>query len=72
MDPSDLFTQFFSSGMFFDPARPGRGRRGKSSEVVKHSVTLEDLYNGKTVRIDLEKEAVCGLCQGYGPLLSKM
>ena len=72
MDPSDLFTQFFSSGMFFDPARPGRDRRGKSSEVVKHSVTLEDLYNGKTVRIDLEKEAVCGLCRGYGTLPSQM
>jgi DnaJ family protein A protein 2 len=63
MDPSDIFAQFFTSGMFFDPAGPGR-RGKKSSEVVTHPVTLEDVYNGKSVKMHLEKDAVCGQCNG--------
>ncbi|KAF5382067.1 hypothetical protein D9615_004286 [Tricholomella constricta] len=65
-DPSDLFAQFFSQGMFFDPAGAGPGRRGRGPEVIPHDVTLEDLYNGKTVHLNLEREAVCGQCQGSG------
>ncbi|KAG6850691.1 hypothetical protein H0H93_009849 [Arthromyces matolae] len=66
-DPSDLFAQFFSQGgMFFDPAGPGPGRRGQGPEVIPHEVTLEDLYNGKTVKMNMEREALCGQCQGSG------
>ncbi|KAG5645557.1 hypothetical protein DXG03_005832 [Asterophora parasitica] len=55
-DPNDLFAQFFNQG-FFDPAGPSPGRRGRGSEVIPHEVTLEDLYNGKTVHMNLEREA---------------
>ncbi|KAG5651746.1 hypothetical protein H0H81_007599 [Sphagnurus paluster] len=64
-DAADLFQQFFAQGMFFDPAGPG-ARRGRGSEVINHEVTLEDLYNGKSVHMNLEREAVCGLCKGSG------
>ncbi len=28
-------------------------------------MTLEDLYNGKSVKMNMEKEIVCGICKGY-------
>ncbi|KAG6832823.1 hypothetical protein H0H92_009442 [Tricholoma furcatifolium] len=65
-DTSDLFAQFFQSGMFFDPAGPGPGKRGRGPEVIPHEVTLEDLYNGKSVKMNMEREALCGQCHGSG------
>ncbi|KAG5720934.1 Chaperone protein dnaJ 2 [Termitomyces sp. T112] len=66
-DTADLFAQFFASdGMFFDPAGPGAGRRGRGPEVIPHEVTLNDLYNGKTVRMNMERQALCGQCRGSG------
>ncbi|KAG6909944.1 hypothetical protein DXG01_014213 [Tephrocybe rancida] len=66
-DPSDLFAQFFQGGgMFFDPAGPGAGKRGRGAEVIPHEVTLEDLYNGKSVKMNMEREALCGQCHGSG------
>ncbi|KAG0240513.1 hypothetical protein B0O80DRAFT_477744 [Mortierella sp. GBAus27b] len=42
-----------------------RPRRG---ENISHNlnVTLEDLYNGKTTKLSLEKNVICGLCSGKG------
>ncbi|KAL0954649.1 hypothetical protein HGRIS_003601 [Hohenbuehelia grisea] len=63
MDAADLFAQFFGGpGMFGFPP----GRRGAQNSIIPHTVTLEDLYNGKSVKINLEKEAVCGSCKGSG------
>jgi DnaJ family protein A protein 2 len=42
---------------------PGRRRKGQDS-VIPYDVTLEDLYNGKTVKMNMEKEVVCGGCKG--------
>lgn len=68
MDAADIFAQFFGDNMFsFAPGggRPGR-RHGKGDDsVIPYEVTLEDLYNGKTVKMNMEKEAVCGQCKGY-------
>ncbi|KAF7985661.1 hypothetical protein HWV62_2195 [Athelia sp. TMB] len=74
MNPEDIFAQFFQAagggaggspfGFSFGPgagAGPGRGRK---DEVVAYEVTLEDLYNGKTVRINMEKDIACGACKG--------
>jgi len=70
MDPADLFAQFFGGGgpMFgFDfgaDMGPGR-RRGKGEDsIIPYEVTLEDLYNGKSVKMNMEKEVVCGQCKG--------
>ena len=71
MSAEEMLAQFFSSGgggssfgFNFGPGGPG-GRRRKQNEVVPYDVTLEDLYNGKTVRINMEKDVTCGTCQGY-------
>lgn len=67
---ADMFAQFFGggdSGMHFGfDFGPGHGpRRGKGEDtVVPYEVTLEDLYNGKAVKMSLEKEVVCGTCKG--------
>lgn len=43
----------------------GRPRRAQDS-IIPYSVTLEDLYNGKTANFALEKNVVCSHCQGSG------
>ncbi|KAF7312123.1 DNAj-like protein subfamily a member 2-like protein [Mycena indigotica] len=66
----DLFAQFFAGGGMhfgFDFGGPSSRRRGASDDtVVPHTVTLEDLYNGKILKLNLEKEAVCSTCKGSG------
>lgn len=73
MNAEDLFAQFFGAagagaspfGFSFGPGAGGPGQRRKSQdEVVSYDVTLEDLYNGKTVRINMEKDITCGTCKG--------
>ena len=68
---ADLFAQFFTAGnpMFsfdFGPDMGGTGRRGGKGDdsVIPHDVTLEDLYNGKSVKITMEKDVVCTQCKG--------
>jgi len=71
MNAEDLFAQFFGGGgaapMFgfdFGPAGSGR-RRGKGEDsIIPYDVTLEDLYNGKSVKMNMEKEILCGVCKG--------
>jgi DnaJ homolog subfamily A member 2 len=68
MDPADIFAHFFGETMFtFGPSGGGPGRRrGKGEDsVIPYEVTLEDLYNGKTVKMNMEKEIVCSQCKGY-------
>lgn len=65
---NDIFAQFFagggnSFGFDFGPGHGGR-RRGKGDDVLNYDVTLEDLYNGKSVKMNMEKEVVCVLCKG--------
>jgi len=71
-DPGEFFAQFFAAGnpMFsfdFGPDNDGTGRRaGKGDDsVIPHDVTLEDLYNGKSVKINMEKDVVCTQCRGW-------
>ena len=68
MDAADVFAQFFESGFSFG-FRPGATfgarRSGEQDSVVPYEVTLEDLYNGKSVKMNLEKEVVCMQCKGY-------
>lgn len=72
MDAADLFAQFFGGGgggpqFAFDfggGAGPSRRRNKGQDSVLPYEVTLEDLYNGKSVKMNMEKEAVCGGCKG--------
>jgi DnaJ family protein A protein 2 len=69
-DAADLFAQFFGGGAtFFDlggggPGGGARRHKGQDTEVP-YDVTLEDLYNGKSVKMNMEREIICSTCQGY-------
>lgn len=74
MDPNDIFAELFGggAGMRFDfggmdggmPGGYSRRSKGQDS-VIPYEVTLEDLYMGKSVKMMMEKEIVCGACKGY-------
>jgi DnaJ family protein A protein 2 len=69
--PDDLFSMFFGGG--------GRGRSAgpRKSESVNHplKVSLEDLYNGKTAKIAINRQVIvgeskmCTACDGQGVVL---
>jgi len=67
--PDDIFSMFFGGG------GGGRGRSGpRKGEDVNHpiKVSLEDLYNGKTVKLAINRQvlvgesSVCPECDGQG------
>lgn len=68
MDPADLLSELFGGGFHFgfDFGGPGsRPRRSRGEDsVITHEVTLEDVYNGKSIKMNMEKEVVCGVCKG--------
>ncbi|OQR92736.1 hypothetical protein ACHHYP_03304, partial [Achlya hypogyna] len=58
---ADIFSQMFGGGM--------RQQRGPPrGEDLTHplKVSLEDLYNGKTVKLAVNRDVVCGGCSGKG------
>jgi len=70
-DASDIFSQFFGGG------GSRRSRGPKKGEDLTHplKVSLEDLYNGKTVKLAVNREVVsdeegaerkCNTCNGRG------
>lgn len=71
MDPADIFAELFGGGpgmrFGFDfggpPGARPRPAKGEDS-VITYNVTLEDLYNGKSVKMNMEKEIVCSICKG--------
>ncbi|KAI0297243.1 hypothetical protein B0F90DRAFT_916795 [Multifurca ochricompacta] len=76
-DMGDIFSQFFGGGLGGGPGTsftfdfngsggPFRKRNKGEDTVVPYEVKLEDLYNGKTVRVNMEKEVECGVCKGSG------
>ncbi|KAF9946475.1 hypothetical protein BGZ72_000292 [Mortierella alpina] len=72
MSQEEMFAQMFGGGFFGGmggEGGPGGPRsRTRKGEDINHNlnVTLEDLYNGKTTKLSLEKNVVCGLCSGKG------
>ncbi|CAG8455136.1 13369_t:CDS:2 [Ambispora gerdemannii] len=68
LSPEDLFASFFSFSPGGFPGNTGRARQRRGEDIIKpFNVTLEDLYNGKTAKISLQKDVVCPLCHGYFP-----
>ncbi|KAF2758903.1 hypothetical protein EJ05DRAFT_509793 [Pseudovirgaria hyperparasitica] len=81
MDMNDLFNMFASGGMGgmggmpgFEGGFPGMGgmgrppprpKKGKNAEQ-NYTVTLEELYKGKTSRFKLDKKIPCTTCNGKG------
>lgn len=72
-DPHDLFSMFFNGGM-----GGGGGRRGpRKGDDVNHplKVSLADLYNGKTVKLAINRQVLigqpklCTHCDGQGVVI---
>ncbi|KFO30113.1 DnaJ like protein subfamily A member 1 [Fukomys damarensis] len=59
--PMDIFDMFFGGG----GGRIQRERRGKNM-VYELPITLEDLYNGATRKLALQKNVICDKCEGRG------
>ncbi|KAF0700512.1 hypothetical protein As57867_008938, partial [Aphanomyces stellatus] len=57
---ADIFSQMFGGG--------GRQRGPQRGEDLTHplKVSLEDLYNGKTVKLAVNRDVLCGGCSGRG------
>ncbi|KAJ8514879.1 hypothetical protein ONZ45_g7627 [Pleurotus djamor] len=70
MDPQDLFSQLFGGGGFFGGGGgPGGRQQGpkKTKDLVHRvSVSLEDLYKGKTTKLALTRNIICKKCSGKG------
>jgi len=58
--PMDIFDMFFGGGR--------RGKRENKGKDVIHqlSVSLEDMYNGTTRKLALQKNVICEKCEGRG------
>lgn len=59
----DLFSGLFGGGM-----RGARQQGPKKGKPVMHplKVTLEEIYNGKSTKIAVNRERICGKCDGKG------
>ena len=66
-DGSDIFSQLFGfgGGMFGGPGRSRGPRRGQDT-IHQLKVSLEDLYNGKTSKLQLSRNLICKTCNGVG------
>ena len=69
MNAEDLFSQFFGGGglgsMFGGGMRDTGPKRARTIHHV-HKVSLEDIYNGKTSKLALQKSVICPDCEGRG------
>jgi len=59
--PMDIFDMFFGGG------GSRRRKENKGKDVIHQlSVSLEDLYNGNTRKLALQKSVICEKCEGRG------
>lgn len=58
---ADIFSQMFGGGM-----RQQRGPQRGEDLTHPLKVSLEDLYNGKTVKLAVNRDVLCGGCSGRG------
>lgn len=69
MDPSEMFSNFFGGGMGgFDFNFGGSGRQHDEKEDINHKiqVSLEDIFNGKNIKVNYTKQVYCKDCEGTG------
>lgn len=70
--PDDIFGHFFGDifgmGMGGGGGGGSRGRARARGEDTIHplKVSLEDMYVGKTAKLQLSKNVICGVCKGVG------
>ena len=63
-NPFDIFDMFFGGG---SSSRSRGPRKGKNT-VHQMKVSLEDLYNGATRKLALQKKVICDKCEGMSPI----
>ncbi|CAK1549797.1 unnamed protein product [Leptosia nina] len=61
----DLFRQFFGDIFGMGGGR-SRGRARGEDTIHTLKVSLEDMYVGKTAKLQLSKNVICGDCKGIG------
>jgi len=69
-DGADLFSQLFGGfgggGMFGGGGGRRRGPRRGQDTIHRLKVSLEDVYNGKTSKLQLSRNLICKTCSGIG------
>ncbi|RWS21467.1 molecular chaperone-like protein [Leptotrombidium deliense] len=60
--PMDMFEMFFGMGSRRQHQGPKRGK----DVVYQMAVTLEQLYNGATKKLSIQKKVICEKCEGRG------
>jgi len=65
MGPEDIFSQFFGDSFGFGRSRHTGPQKGKDM-VHTIKVSLEELYNGTTKKLSLQKNVICSSCEGRG------
>lgn len=74
--PDEIFSQIFGGGLFggFGGMGGGMRRQKMRGEDTVHplKVSLEDMYNGKTVKLQLSKNVLCSTCSGKGSKSGKV
>ena len=63
-----ISSHIFGGGLFSFMGNQSRSRNGRRREDMMHplKVFLEDLYNGKTTKLQLSKNGLCRACSGQG------
>ncbi|CAH3042484.1 unnamed protein product [Porites lobata] len=61
--PMDIFDMFFGTG---HGRHRGRQERKGKDMIHQLKVSLEDLYNGTTRQLALQKNVICAKCEGRG------
>lgn len=67
--PFDLFKHFFgeNNGSFFDENSFYQKQQTKGADVIHNiDISLEDMYNGKTLKLNVNKQKICETCAGTG------
>ena len=62
--PMDIFEMFF--GMGGSRGQRERGPKRGKDVVYQMSVSLEELYNGTTRKLSIQKKVICDKCEGSG------
>ncbi|KAG0162379.1 DnaJ- protein scj1 [Apophysomyces sp. BC1034] len=65
-NPFDVFSHFFGGGGGFGGREQGHQERRGPDMQVQIEVSLEDLYNGASIDVDISKQVVCDHCHGSG------
>jgi len=63
--PFDIFDMFFGGGGRGRGRQPGEKMRGRDT-VHQMKVSLEDVYNGTTRQLAVQKNVICETCNGIG------